>query len=86
MLHYLGPSVLVVFHRPDDTELFIVPRNQDTNDLIENLMSIDNTVQGANNLTADQRDIYDNIENDLSEYTVGKRSVRGVNIDADYEF
>ena len=68
----IGPSILVVFHHPKRTDLYVVERIAENQELINDLSTINGLSSDNPNLTDDQSQTFETIESDLSEYFVGK--------------
>ena len=66
----IGQNLLVVYHDPNSTGLYLIPVNEETTDLVQDLLTINGLYRGRHILNFDQESIFENLEGDLMTYKV----------------
>jgi hypothetical protein len=66
----VGRNILVVYHEPDSTILYLVPVDEETNDLVQDLLSINGLYRGRDVTDTEQDTIFENLEGDLIDYRI----------------
>jgi hypothetical protein len=66
----VGQNVIVIYHTSDSNDIYFIPVNDETAELVQDLLSINGLYRGKDRLTTDQDLIFENLEGDLIDYLI----------------
>jgi hypothetical protein len=66
----IGDKVLVLYHSGSSTDIYLIPLNEETVDLIQDILTINGLYKGRDILNPDQEAVFENLEGDLINYQV----------------